>query len=161
MNETNLIYNGDTIATMSKAGTKVLNTKGTCCESNIRISTNYKSAISEAAVTGGGSQSTTITFSGVTHEPIALFIRQSATVTYASTAGRYYILSVQKNESGTISSSVIRIDSNYKFNLLSGGSGFNITYDATAQTLKVVSSGSVSASPGVFSAAKYQLTYLY
>ncbi len=161
MNEVSLIYNGDTIATMSKAGTKVLNTKGTYCKSNIRISTNYKSAISEATITGGGSQSPTITFSGVTHEPIALFIRQSAAVTYASTANRYYILSVQKNEAGTISSSVLRTVSGYKFGVSGGGSGFSITYDATAQTLKVVSSGSLSASPGVFCAANYQLTYLY
>ena len=111
--------------------------------------------IGTKTMTNSSDQNTSISFTGLSGQPIAFFVRLTSSVSRSSSYRYYYVENVRYNGTNTNGRYFYR----YNGTLTNDTSHYSFTY--ANGTLTISSSASRSAAGGSFYNGSYELVYIY
>lgn len=100
---------------------------------------------------------TSLSFTGLSGEPIAFFLRLTTQVSSSGSTTYYYIVNVQYDGTN-VTGNLFRIGSTRRVQNVT--SGYSFTYSNGTLTIRS-SASSRSSSPGAFYSGEYELVYIY
>lgn len=106
-------------------------------------------------VTNSSATATSLSFTGLSGQPVAFFVRCTGSLTRSSNSSYYYVADIRYNGTNTYGNSFRMSNGNYA----TVTSGYSYTY--SNGTLTVSSNGSRTAAPGSFYNSSYELVYVY
>lgn len=105
--------------------------------------------------TNSSNTATSISFTGLTGEPVAWFVRCATQMQSSSTT--YYYVSNMRYNGSNVNGNAFRMGSTRQVTVVT--SGYSYTY--SSGTLTVSSSGNRTTAPGSFYNGTYELVYVY
>ena len=111
--------------------------------------------VKTTTVSNSSSTATSLSFTGLTGEPVAFFVKCNSNISYGSTT-YYYVANMRYNGSN-VYGNCARMGSTRNLNAIT--SGYSQSY--SNGTLTIMSTGSRTSSPGSFYNGTYELTYVY
>lgn len=110
--------------------------------------------IGTKTITPSSETSSTLSFTGLSGEPIAFFLRNISTMSSSSSSSSRYVFNMLYDGSSVKGNEYVRSG-----NINPITSGYSYTYNNGTLTLR--STGNKSTSPGSFHNSTYELTYIY
>jgi len=153
ISQTNLtaanIKSGTTI-TINNGSTNIYSVTGTYSGGG-----GGSSSIATTTMTNNSNTATSISFTDLSGQPIAFFVRLTTQVARSSSNRYYYVINVRYNGTNTQGNKFYQYNGTYS----AVTSGYSYTY--SNGTLTVTSNGSQSSGNGSFYSGTYELVYIY